>query len=190
MYSGGLSMSNRLKVIALVCVLGLGSACTSLESPFGMSVHISVDANVSFGTDLTALTATALPTPTDSGTVAPFEVWANKGWQDTHVIVRIGQRVIVTYISGLWTEQQGVIPLHDSASTGGLICGRSDCAEPAPDAPKGSLIGRVGGGQIVAIGTALSFVSDSDGTLALRINDADTGLYDNIGSVVVQIVVN
>ncbi|MHB8629982.1 MAG: hypothetical protein ACYDBJ_27545 [Aggregatilineales bacterium] len=162
-----------LKLLLLVLVIGAANACTSLGSPFGISVHFSVDASVSFAPILAA--STVMPTPTDNGSAATFEVWADKAWQDTHVVVRAGQTVIVTYVSGLWTEQQGVVPLHDSGSIGGLVCGRSDCAEPAPNAPKGSLIGRIGGGQIVEIGTAQRFVTDDSGTLALRINDPIPG---------------
>lgn len=183
-------MFYRLKVLLWVLVLALGSACASLGSPFGINIQISVNANVSFGSNLSPPTPTAISTPTAEGVAATFEAIANQGWQDTHIFVRSRQRVTVTYVSGLWTEQQGIVALHDSGSAQGIVCGRSDCAEPAPDAPKGSLIGRVGGGQIVEIGLAQSFMSDSNGTLALRMNDADTGLDDNAGSVVVQIAIN
>ena len=117
-----------------------------------------------------------------------FGVVATQGWQNTYVLVKEGDRVMVKYVSGQWTQQVNGVALHDAADQGGYICGRSDCVEPYPDFPQGALIGRIGP-QLIAIGNKASFTSQYTRYLALRMNDGDAGLYDNGGSVTVSITV-
>ena len=61
-----------------------------------------------------------------------------------------------------------------------------DCVEPLPEYSAGGLIGKIGN-QVFGVGTGISQVSTESGTLKLRINDADVGLYDNDGELKVEI---
>jgi len=141
-------------------------------------------------------TLTPLPTPTSS--TAPIfeqytEVYANYGWQDTGIFVFSGDQVQIQYISGEWTHWIGQVPYSDASGKYGYICATymqpSECVEPIPDFPTGALIGKIGG-QLLKIGNTISFTSDDDGYLLLRINDADIGLYDNAGTITVRVTVH
>ncbi len=117
---------------------------------------------------------------------------AAKGWQDVDMFVNVGDRVNIQYVSGQWTHWVDQLPYSDASGKYGYICADAipsdQCVEPIPDFPTGALIGKIGGKNI-KIGNATTFVSDTAGFLLLRINDADVGLYDNAGSITVEIIV-
>ena len=60
--------------------------------------------------------------------------------------------------------------------------------EPLPNYPKGGLVGRIGDGQVFAVGKRREFTAKSSGVLELRINDL--GVYDAEGNITMRIIVN
>jgi hypothetical protein len=116
---------------------------------------------------------------------------AREGWQDTGVRVKPGTKIDISVIEGKWTHWSGSQPLNPGVG-GGYICGKAmkpeDCVEPLPEYPAGGLIGKIGD-QVFGVGMGISQVSTGSGTLKLRINDADVGLYDNDGELKVEIQV-
>jgi hypothetical protein len=120
-------------------------------------------------------------------------VQATQGWQDTGIALPADRPVRVTYVAGGWTEDHNLWPLHDGAdSAQGYICAAvlpaDQCVEPIPDAPQGLLIGRAGR-TLLKIGNDLTFRAETTEPLALRMNDADEGLYDNAGALTVEVTV-
>lgn len=194
--------------IASVILPLLATACSGFSTSTSM-----VTPKITFHlTPVPEITAIFEQLPTSSLTVAPLppsatpsptvatstfqqyaDVYANRGWQDTGIFVTYGDRVTIQYISGEWTHWLGRIPYSDASGKYGYVCAdsipASECVEPIPDFPTGALIGRVGN-QLLRIGNLLTFTSEGDGYLLLRINDADTGLYDNAGIITVQITVH
>jgi len=136
---------------------------------------------------------TSTPSPTPSIFEHYAEVHANRGWQNTAIFVFRGDQVQIQYVSGKWTHWIGQVPYSDASGKYGYICATymqsSECVEPIPDFPTGALIGKIGG-QLLKIGNTISFTSDDDGYLLLRINDADIGLYDNAGTITVRVTVH
>jgi hypothetical protein len=116
---------------------------------------------------------------------------ALEGWQDTGIRVKPGTSIDITVIEGKWTHWAGTQPFNPGVG-GGYICGKAmkpeDCVEPLPEYSAGSLIGKVGD-QVFRVGMGISQISTESGTLMLRINDADEGLYDNAGKLKVKIQV-
>jgi hypothetical protein len=151
-------------------------------------------------TGLPMSTRTPSPTSTPVSTPSPSipifeqytEVHANQGWQDTGIFIFRGDEVQIHYVSGEWTHWIGQVPYSDASGKYGYICAASmqpsECVEPVPDFPTGALIGKVGN-QMLKIGNTFSFTSEEEGYLLLRINDADVGLYDNAGTITVQVAV-
>ncbi|MCP4535878.1 MAG: hypothetical protein GY832_01925 [Chloroflexi bacterium] len=115
------------------------------------------------------------------------EITADQGWQDTDVYLEPGQQVWIEYMSGQITDADTTVFDGDGSD---YVCGRSECCEPMPDAPRSSLVGRVGRieSEVFLIGNGGAFEADATGLLLLRINDCDAGLYDNSGSFRVRIV--
>jgi len=64
----------------------------------------------------------------------------------------------------------------------------SGCVEPLPEFPAGGLIGKIGN-QPFGIGKSEPLIVEKTGLLYLRVNDADIGLYDNGGELVVEVSV-
>lgn len=110
-----------------------------------------------------------------------------KGWQSANISVERGAPVEFRVAEGNWTHFRGEAP-YNSGQGGGYICAEAipaaSCIEPVPTFPQGGLVGRVGG-RTFAIGQAGSISAPTTGPLALRINDADEGVYDNDGALVV-----
>jgi hypothetical protein len=114
---------------------------------------------------------------------------ARKGWQDTGIRVKPGTKINITVIDGKWTHWSGTQPFNPGVG-GGYTCGKAmnpeDCVEPLPEYSTGGLIGKVGD-QVFGVGMGISYETNESGTLKLRINDADVGLYDNDGELKVEI---
>jgi hypothetical protein len=120
---------------------------------------------------------------------------ANRPWQDTDIVISLGDRVTIQYISGTWTGGLGAGQWYDGK--GDMVArykcaveqpDPSGCKEPMPNVYNGTLIGKVGD-NLVEIGDYLQFTSSKTGNLFLRMNDHDEGLFDNQGSITVQISV-
>jgi len=121
------------------------------------------------------------------------QVRANQGWQNTGAIVQVGDTVEIQYVSGSWTQSVGKEPYHTGANDPtqyvcANIMNAAACIEPIPDFPQGGLIGRLGS-RLLKVGNSLRFVAETAGPLYLRMNDADSGLYDNAGTLTVRITV-
>jgi hypothetical protein len=97
--------------------------------------------------------------------------------------------VQITVVSGQWTHAKDP-PYNNGTGDEGYICANNmpstQCVEPLPSAPQGSLIGRIGS-TIFAVGTGRTVTADESGPLSLRMNDGDAGLYDNDGFLVVRV---
>jgi hypothetical protein len=85
--------------------------------------------------------------------------------------------VRIAYISGMVSDSDMAIP---DANGSGYVCGQTGCCEPLPLSPRDALIGRVGQ-DVFYIGNGGMLSMPATGTLQLRINDCDSGLYDNRG---------
>lgn len=99
--------------------------------------------------------------------------------------MRQGQQFQVTYISGQWTYWTNTIQPFGPAGES-YICRSSVCTEPLPSSPKGALIGKIGN-DVFFVGRSGNFTANASSPLYLRINDADAGLGDNSGSVVMRV---
>ncbi|MBK9925608.1 MAG: hypothetical protein IPP66_09980 [Anaerolineales bacterium] len=123
---------------------------------------------------------------------AKVHVDAHEAWQNTNIFVEKGTTVQVKVLDGEWTEWDGVRG-DNSGNGSGYICAKTmkseNCIEPVPDFPSGALIGRIDR-QTLKIGFGGTFTADHSGVLQLRMNDADTGLYDNNGVLTVEVVLN
>lgn len=121
---------------------------------------------------------------------AHFTVSANQGWQQVPAPVSLGQQYTISYVSGTWTV---AVPRPDWGYTGidgyvDAIDRQISVAGPTCKVvsfePNGTLLG------ISAVGHADRMVMGTyawDGSLALRINDADQCLADNGGSITVDV---
>ncbi len=128
--------------------------------------------------------ATVIPATT-AAVVAVVQVVANKAWQASGVEIHAGDRIVVEYVSGLWTSWASTLAPFPAGGPSihyvyGEIIAPSSCREPMPTHQSGALMGRIGK-DLLGISSRLAFTSQSTGTLELRINDADDALYDNEG---------
>jgi hypothetical protein len=114
-----------------------------------------------------------------------FAVDARREWQSTGMMIERGATLSFTVIDGQWTNWKGFAPYTMGEGTS-YICGGAHCVEYLPNAPTGALIGRVGD-HVFHIGQGRTIFAETGGTLALAINDAPSGLYDNDGVLTVRV---
>lgn len=127
-------------------------------------------------------------TPALSTTQSPLRVIvdAKKGWQKTNATIESNRPFEIQYLSGKWTHFKGKVPL--SGPEGGqYTCFGPSCCEPLPGVASGALIGRVGG-ETFSISLGGPFAIKTTGTLFVRINDCDTGLSDNDGTITILVI--
>jgi hypothetical protein len=128
--------------------------------------------------------------PAETSTTT-FKVSARLGWQSTDISIAKGNTVEITVTSGQWTYWKDGTPYNSGQGTG-YICAEvmptSQCDEPLPTFPSDGLIGRISE-QIFGIGRRTVVVANRDGVLSLRINDPDSGLSDNDGTLTVRITI-
>lgn len=111
------------------------------------------------------------------------EISADRGWQNTGILLEANETIQFQFLLGEIRDGQTVIR---GPSGVGWACGQSDCCEPMPDVERDALIGRVRG-QLFQIGDKNEITVSAGGELQLRINDCDSGLFDNSGSFRVKI---
>jgi hypothetical protein len=111
------------------------------------------------------------------------DISAELGWQNSGILLEAGETIKVQFLSG--EIHDGDTILRGPAGSG-YICGDSGCCEPMPEVPRDALIGRVGD-YLFLIGDKNAIEVQERGELQLRINDCDSGLFDNSGSFFVQI---
>ncbi len=117
------------------------------------------------------------------------EIDSTQGWQSTGIYVEQGKTLILEVISGNWTNWKGQVPYSGGEGTG-YICGEqvspSQCVEPLPNFASDSLVGQIGGFKF-GVGKGNTITAEQSGELFLRINDDDSGLFDNDGKLRVRI---
>lgn len=144
--------------------------------------------------------ATSLPPPPKAQpavTAQPIsvllKVFANRGWQNTNILVARGNRVIVEYVSDLWFTASGDGGGRDaSGGPNHWTCTLPECHEPLHDFPKYALIGKIGdSGDILKVGNYSDFVTQINGMLYLRPNygDVDMPIFNPQGAITVRITV-
>ena len=126
-------------------------------------------------------------TPTIDPNTFEFEVFANKSWQDTGLEVYAYQDIKINYISGSWTENIKDVPFHgpdvENNYKENLAC--LPLQEEGPN-----LIGLFGTDGIEKIGYFyFNDFPDLQGRLFLRLNDCDSSLENNEGSILVEITI-
>lgn len=139
-----------------------------------------------------ALLPSRLPSITAVAPALPtyiVQVDARQGWYQTNLTVEAGTRVDFERVDGQWTTQAGQSP-YTGQEGSSFVCSQqlppSQCAEPLPGAPRGSLIARLGD-QVFSVPPSGYIIASQSGVLAFRINDADAGLGDNDGEVRVKV---
>jgi hypothetical protein len=115
---------------------------------------------------------------------------AKEGWQSSSILVSRGMKVKIDVVSGKWTHFKGTAPYNMGIGNPDYICSNylsaSECVEPKPEAPQGALIGKIGN-VVFEINSGTTITVNESGTLFLRINDGDGGLYDNDGILEIRI---
>jgi hypothetical protein len=126
----------------------------------------------------------AYPYLSSQGTLV--DVHADRGWQDTGISVREGDRVTIVQIDGAWTCWAANVPYHDAA---GAAPWASEDEGIVTSAPIGSLVGRLDKGPrtAFAVGRWKEYTATSDGTLELAMNDSY--YEDNAGRITVAITI-
>jgi len=110
-------------------------------------------------------------------------ILADLGWQNTGILLESGEMINIQFRAG--EIRDGDTILRGLAGTG-YICGGSTCCEPMPHVQRGALIGRVQN-HLFLIGDQNTIQVQETGELQLRVNDCDSGLFDNTGSFQVKI---
>ena len=114
-----------------------------------------------------------------------LDVGASEGWKPTGVTVRTGDSVTIIQVSGSWS----CMPDGRQLDANGDPTIALQPGSPAPERTIGSLIARLGGDSatILPVGRSAIFTANTDGVLALAMND--TTPTDNQGRITVQIMV-
>jgi hypothetical protein len=108
-------------------------------------------------------------------------VAANKGWQGSALSLGPDDDVQIDYAEGEWAgnkQDKPRMPVTTGPKGSGCF--------PAPFAPSGALIARIGNGRPFLVGESSGRMSGR-GEVFLRMNDCDQWLSDNSGSVRVNI---
>ncbi|MFN8474336.1 MAG: hypothetical protein U0822_19230 [Anaerolineae bacterium] len=116
---------------------------------------------------------------------------ARQGWLPTDILVEKGDKVSFSIDGGGWTVAQGGTATLGAGS--GTPCAQTHpqgpCPQPLPSAPDGALIARIGG-QVFPVLPNSYTIAEETGALSLRVNDADSALGDNSGSLQVTVTVS
>lgn len=119
------------------------------------------------------------------------KVSADRGWQSTKIFIEKDNQVNIKVLDGEWTEWLEQRP-YNTGDGSNYICSQTmnveNCVEPIPNFPSGALIGLIDQ-QVLKIGIDGKFIAKHSGILQLRINDADIGLHDNDGELIIEIVI-
>ena len=141
-------------------------------------------------TMLVALACSVVSPQTATPGIVQVAIYANKGWQDTGLVIAPGQQISIEYVSGLWFEDPPD-QWHDaSGGPNAWTCTAAECHEPLPNFPKYALIGKIGESDtLLRIGNRLDWVAEVSGPLYLRANygDEDIAIFNPEGAVTVKI---
>jgi hypothetical protein len=109
-------------------------------------------------------------------------------WQSTGVTVNQGQQIQIVYKDGTWAGRVGFGPsLPDIWTDAGGIDFQIYYPEFGVTGRFASLIGKIGDGPIIQVGSSYNSMSTETGTLFLRMFDTD--MSDNAGSINIQVIV-
>jgi hypothetical protein len=178
--------------LAVPAVVGTACALTlsiNPSSPATLVVPVTQIVNVTQVVPVTQVVLVTQVEPVTEGTTPQagnrLQIFAAQGWQETGLQVRSGQQF---WVDSVW----GQIADGDSHVDGGAgvkyVCGHAGCCEPLPDAPRDALVGRIGT-EVFLIGNGGILTSPANGSLQLRINDCDSGTYDNSGALHVSVTI-
>lgn len=118
----------------------------------------------------------------------PVAVSSTAGWTHTTIALTQGHKYSISYTSGTWTVDYRNFPyVGPEGYSASVDAGIYQGCKVISSTPYASLLGSVSGGGAVVIGRGGTFVADATGTLAFRINDADSCLGDNGGTVQVSV---
>jgi len=191
-------MSKKKKSVTVLQVLSIvGIIVSFLVFLFGDNVFEQITGNSIFGvSDKSDALKTTIPESENPATldIVKFNitVQADSGWQDTEIIVNEGDWIEIRYLSGKWNTGDSY-PMHDGeGSSSKYICftvATSKCAEPVPDAVRGTLIAKFSSSEPFAIGNYKRFKASYRSALFVAINDVleSTDLQDNTGAIKIEI---
>lgn len=115
---------------------------------------------------------------------------AKAHWTNTGIEVRTGETLNIKWAGGVWRGDVGETncPEHGPA---GPTCDEflAPPEYPLPGAMEDSLVGRIGDGPVFFVGEHIRKAVKQGGSLHLRINDIDSGLDNNTGTVRMNISV-
>lgn len=131
-----------------------------------------------------AIPLPSLTTPNPLIASISFVVQAKAAWQDAGIQVQSGDLLHITYVSGEWTGKSGVGGLS-GPYFGPAPENTDECFPIRGEGP--DLVGRIGTGTPFIIGYEYNSRVQDMGNLQLRMNDCDKWLYDNAGSITVNI---
>lgn len=134
-------------------------------------------------TNMVASSTRPSAAPLAEGASLEKEISASLGWQASGILLHSGEIIHIQFVSGEIHDGDAILR---GPSGVGWACGETTCCEPMPEAQRDALIGRVGD-HFFAIGDKNEITAPADGELQLRINDCDAGLFDNSGSLIVNI---
>jgi hypothetical protein len=157
-----------------------------------ISTSTSESVNVSFAQDEAPVVTSFIGAPMEMPAPNTFVVNSSVGWQTTNLEVEAGDQVTIETLEGEWTPWGGVTMFTAVGDTSYICTERNPgrpCNEPIGEAPIGMLIGRIGT-QWFQAGMGAVITAESSGQVQLRINDADGGLFDNQGSLIVMVTVD
>ncbi|MBM3709245.1 MAG: hypothetical protein FJW61_02325, partial [Actinobacteria bacterium] len=122
-----------------------------------------------------------------SPNIVSVVVSGTQGWQSTGVTVKEGQRIQITYKDGTWAGRVGFGPsLPDIWTDAGGIDFQIYYPEFGITSRFASLVGKIGDGSVLQIGSFYDAISVHSGTLFLSM--FDIGMDDNAGSINVQVI--
>ena len=149
-----------------------------------VETQVALEQNANATATSRALDATAAalaPLPTVSVQVV---IQADVPWQDTGYLVRQGNRLQITYLSGEWSIWVDADPMTD----GNGQTGRPEDCRLMPEANLSGLIGRVGENPPFFVGNEADLFSEYTGNLQLSMNDC-TPFESNGGALTVAILI-
>ena len=149
-----------------------------------VETQVALEQNANATATSRALDATAAalaPLPTVSVQVV---IQADVPWQDTGYLVRQGDRLQITYLSGEWSIWVDADPMTD----GNGQTGRPEDCRLMPEANLSGLIGRVGENPPFFVGNEADLFSEYTGNLWLSMNDC-TPFESNGGALTVAILI-
>ena len=148
-------------------------------------------------------------TPTSSSTPVPpaktgmvvaaidFNVFSNQPWQDTQLDVNPGDTITISYVSGLWgwtgtrSNFTGTGDPNFDGTFREICTAKNDC--PITNAALSSLVAKIGDNPALNVGNYIQYPVPADignnRRLFVMGNDSFVGLYDNVGSIQIHIIV-